>query len=279
MVTKSAERNRAEKQGPGRAEPTPAASGGLPSPEPSPSGGGPTAPGEVPKGGAVSETLKDEKQGPTEFQTDLPGLVQWFSHLRDYMPPWEYDSYVSGVALDLYAAGILRGELSDVVTASGELTPTFYAALKNFFDLQVGLKAAGHKGATELSWREYLDKIGGEPDEETVNEFMGGEGGGGDSPISITLSSAKNLELNLENTYKQMVGKAPSRDEKRAFIAAIHRAQKVQQTAMQRMKVDTQMEAVDVGAEAVMFARNERPVEVASKEVAGAGQVLRGMVQ
>lgn len=106
-------------------------------------------------------------------------------------------------------------------------------------------------------------------------------------PIQVSLSDPAGLAQGITQVYRQIVGENPSQKEKRAFIAAIHQAQRSQQIAQQEARYRAQTEegevveteGVDVQARAEEFAREQRPVESGARDVVGAQNVLRDLIR
>ena len=157
----------------------------------------------------------------------------------------------------------------DAVQASSRAMPDTLVAAERFF----GWAASVGDGRTP--W----DVLAQEAADEMVGAGATATGGRGGS--AIQLSDPVGVGQVLDRTYQQLVGKAPTDAEKRAFVATIHSLQRGQQQALNEARFGAQVETegVDIGAQAAEFAETERAPEVGGQRAIQATNVLRNLTQ
>lgn len=175
------------------------------------------------------------------------------------------------LANKMYIAGFINNanEL-DIQHANNRPTPELLAGATRMFKWL----ASGPARKVEY-WENVLDDYV----DGLTEAGLGGAGGSGGG--SGTLSDPSAVRRTLEATYTQMVGKAPSEEEKRAFVTAIHKMQRDMYAQIYSARGDggtTAGVGVDVGAQAMDFAEAERPVETQAKSIASNADLVRRLV-
>lgn len=170
----------------------------------------------------------------------------------------------------LFVMGFYPGGTNfDAVQASSRAMPDTLVAAERFFAW------ASSVGDGRTPW----DVLAQEASDEMVG--MNDASIGGRQGSAIQLQDPVGIGALLERTYTQMVGKAPTDAEKRAFVATIHSMQRGQQKAINEARFGAQVEVtgVDVGAQAQEFAEQERPNEVGGQRAIQATNTLRNLTQ
>lgn len=238
--------------------------------------GGTTVSGTIPQEAvpriAVSQVLNPgEYSGPPDPNRFDEGVL-WATHDRWMQQAWmmpEEDRYE--VALQMFLAGLYPSSV-DLDDVSGQITPLFLNAWNNLFNLSLN---ARKPDGSPMPWYEVLDQSA---DPARLQQDGSAQQQSG---LMINLSDPVGLASNLKTIYKQVVGYEPTRREQQAFIRVIHEAQRQQQRAQLAIRDGAVVEttAVDVGAQAEQFARQRHPVPAEAREVALAGEALRGLIQ
>lgn len=166
------------------------------------------------------------------------------------------------------------------VMASGRMLPDSLKAAETFFSW------AATVGDRNTSWQMLAAEGAAQVMGAGGDGGMGGGFGGGGSAEDrvIQLGDDAGIAQTLRETYRNIVGKAPTQAEERAFVAAIHGMQRKQQNAIYDARARAQqdsleIEGVDVGAQAEDFTRTNEPLEAGGMEAVRQTDALRNTIR
>ena len=222
--------------------------------------------------------IRNANSGNNDFLSVNDILGQFF----DLDPMAGAQEWIEELAVELYLAGYTSKDPFELINSNGTPNGQFIAGMTTFLR-DAAILYKNESIDTSTTWREVLELQAGQ---DGANVDIGTFGdGGGDAPTFGRLSNTKDLTLRLESAYRQIVGKAPTTAEKRAFVAAIHGQQRARQQSQYNAQMNAQAELLiqedlpSVDASAIQFAEENRPTEVGAKKIANAGEVLRSLVR
>lgn len=221
-------------------------------------------------------TTRPGPDGRHVTQVDYVNEEQFFNQLLsmdlDERREFERNLFVMG----MYPRNVDLEQLM----ASPRMLPDSLKAAQNFFSWAAAV------GDRNTSWQMLAS--------EAASQIMGagggldgmGGGGGGGAPQDrvIQLSDDVGLAQTIRETYRNIVGKAPTQAEERAFVAAIHGMQRKQQNALYDARANAQQdslefEGVDVGAQAEDFTRTNEPLEAGGMEAVRQTDAMRNAIR
>lgn len=222
--------------------------------------------------------IRNANSGNNDFSSVNDILGQFF----DLDPMAGAQEWIEELSVELYLAGYTSKDPFELINSNGTPNGHFIAGMTNFLR-DAAILYRNESIDTSTTWQEVLELQAGQ---DGANVDPGAFGGGGEgSPTFGRLSNTKDLTVRLEAAYQQIVGKAPTAAEKRAFVAAIHGQQKAKNYSEYEARKEAQGSLIvgenlpSAEAAAIQFAEENRPTEVGAKKVANAGEVLRRLVQ